>query len=298
MIEDGKGNVQSFHLAGIVPVAGQRLDFNFPWHDSLIPISNDYLAVEKSVYECSLAGCETIWVICHKDMQPLIRHRLGEWIEDPAKVGRADRYPSESRRRIPIYYVPIHPKDRDKRDCLGWSVLYGALTAYSISKKMSKWVVPDRYYVSFPYGVYDMQDLRGQRKKISNRNNFYVCFNGRTIRDGEYLSFTFSGEDFKRIRKKFRENSTTSLVKGTLKKLPVEKRYNARHFSLDKIFKYVIIEDKDIVMDVDWYHNIDNWDGYCEFLGSQDRKTIHKPNYIKYHEWNPIGYDEKEEEDE
>tara|TARA_R100000458_G_C8269107_1_gene243910 strand:+ start:146 stop:1036 length:891 start_codon:yes stop_codon:yes gene_type:complete len=296
MIENGKENVQSFHLAGIVPVAGQKLDFNFPWHDSLIPVAKDFLAVERSVYECSLAGCETIWIVCHKDMQPLIRYRIGEWIEDIAKVGRADKFPSESRRRIPIYYVPIHPKDRDKRDCLGWSVLYGALTAYSISKRMSKWVVPDRYYVSFPYGVYDMSNLRKNRKKISNRNNFYACYNGKTVQDGEYLSFTFSGEDFKRIRRKFRENSTNSFVKGTLEKLPIEERYNSRYFSLDKIFKYVIIETDDLVVDVDWYYNIDNWDGYCSYLGSEESKYIFKPNYIKYHEWNPIGYEEEDNE--
>ena len=40
-----------FSLAGIIPVAVQPLDYNFPWHDSLMPIRNDYLAVERSVYE-------------------------------------------------------------------------------------------------------------------------------------------------------------------------------------------------------------------------------------------------------
>ena len=31
-------NKQQFNLAGIIPVAGQSLDYNFPWHDSLAPI--------------------------------------------------------------------------------------------------------------------------------------------------------------------------------------------------------------------------------------------------------------------
>ena len=50
----------SFHLAGIVPVAGQDLGFGFPWHDSLMPIAQDYLAVEHAVLSCAYAGCETI----------------------------------------------------------------------------------------------------------------------------------------------------------------------------------------------------------------------------------------------
>ena len=37
-MEKGIQNINSFHLAGIVPVAGQKLDFDFPWHDCLQPI--------------------------------------------------------------------------------------------------------------------------------------------------------------------------------------------------------------------------------------------------------------------
>ena len=39
-------NIHSFHLAGIVPVNGQPLDFQMPWHDCLQPISQNFLAVE------------------------------------------------------------------------------------------------------------------------------------------------------------------------------------------------------------------------------------------------------------
>ena len=45
-------NKTHVNLAGIVPVAGQPLDFNFPWHDSLMPIGHNYLAVEKAVFDC------------------------------------------------------------------------------------------------------------------------------------------------------------------------------------------------------------------------------------------------------
>ena len=38
----------SFHLAGIIPTVGQPLDFNFPWHDCMVPIAADFLAIERS----------------------------------------------------------------------------------------------------------------------------------------------------------------------------------------------------------------------------------------------------------
>ena len=34
---------KGFHLAGIIPVAGQPHDFNFDWHDSLMPIAQNYI---------------------------------------------------------------------------------------------------------------------------------------------------------------------------------------------------------------------------------------------------------------
>ena len=66
MIEAGTKNMSSFHLAGIVPIAGQKLDFDFPWHDCLQPINKNYLAAERAVLECAYAGCETIWMICRE----------------------------------------------------------------------------------------------------------------------------------------------------------------------------------------------------------------------------------------
>ena len=143
-MEIGKQKTKSFHLAGIVPIAGEPRDFGFPWHDSLQPIAKGYTALNHAVMECAWAGCETIWIVCHKETQPLVRHQVGEYVQDPVWYGRMyDRLPSEVRKIIPIYYVPIHPRDRFKRDCLGWSVLYGANVAYWTSKQMSSWVIPD-----------------------------------------------------------------------------------------------------------------------------------------------------------
>lgn len=281
-----KSGLNSFHLAGVVPVAGQPLEFDYPWHPSLNPIGVDYLAVERAVTECVVAGCETVWVVCHRDTQPLIRKRLGEWIHDPVSVVQGLK-PTDNLRRIPIYYVPIHPKDREKRDCLGWSVLYGALSAYWISRKMSKWVVPDLYYAAFPYGVYPVEFLRSHRGDISSRKKFLLLSEGENIKNGLPLGFTFDAEDFKKCRAHVRAEST-SLYDSDGNRLSMKERYSARHFPLDKVFENVIIGENTKQVEVPWFFDISTWCGYKDYIGSG--KTLDKLKEMKYNEWNEIDW--------
>ena len=36
------------NLAGIIPISGQkRVDYDFPWHDCLMPIGNNYYAIQQ-----------------------------------------------------------------------------------------------------------------------------------------------------------------------------------------------------------------------------------------------------------
>ena len=295
---------KQFHLAGVVPVAGQPLDFNFPWHDCCMPIAQNYLAIERAIVECAYAGCETIWIVCNDDMQPLIRHRLGEYVNDPVWAVRLqDPKQSQRRKQIPIFYVPIHPNDRDKRDCLAWSVLHGAMSAYSVSKRISKWVTPDRFYTAFPYGIYPTDSLRERRKNISSRSGFAFSHKGKTIKDGEYLGFTFSSEQFIEIRRSFRKKGT-GMFKNTdhgipQDKLPLEERYSARLFSLKDVFEDIEF-DKEEIVELPWYHSVDNWEDYCNFINSENRKEIRRPpKYIlDYHEWNLIGEDNYDKESE
>ena len=75
-METGSKNPLSFHLAGVIPVAGQKLDFNLPWHDCMQPLAPGYLAIHHAIMQCAWAGCETIWIVCHKEMQPLLRYEV------------------------------------------------------------------------------------------------------------------------------------------------------------------------------------------------------------------------------
>ena len=124
------------HLAGIIPCAGQPLDFGMEWPDFMMPVAPNYTMLEAAILECAYAGCDSIWIVCNDDISPIIRHRVGEIVQDPVWLRNMDKYPSETRRPIPIFYVPIHPKHRDKIDCYGWSVIYGALTIFKTTVKM------------------------------------------------------------------------------------------------------------------------------------------------------------------
>lgn len=295
----------NFHLAGIVPVAISGLDFNMPWQDSLMPIAENYLAVERAVYECGMAGCETIWIVCHKETTPLIRHRLGDYILDPTinysllrnYYARAE----EHLKRIPIYYLPIHPKDREIRDGLTWSIIYGYKKSYHISRNFSRWMTPSKFYVSFPYGVYSPSLVKPARKIISSSSSvFFKTPEGLTAKDGAYVGFSFDTKEYSEYRKSFLaaenrrwKNGKWENGKFTGEELPKEERYNGSTIPLTTFLESVDLAEK-TCFDLDWYYDISSWDNYCVFLGSEQRKNVRRPKFgFSYKEYNPLGHDEE-----
>tara|TARA_R100001594_G_scaffold139253_2_gene183510 strand:+ start:2779 stop:3723 length:945 start_codon:yes stop_codon:yes gene_type:complete len=302
-------NLKSFHLAGIIPVAGQPLDFQFPWHDCLVPISSNFLAIERAVLECATAGCETIWIVCPSNMQPLLKHRLGEVVQDPVWISRKmDAFPSESRREIPIYYVEVHPRDQDKRDCMAWSILYGAKVAKKVCNTLSQWVTPNKYYVAFPYAVYPSQHLRRYRSEISNHGTFFILTdNGGSVLDGEYAGFAFDSKEIGKLTKYFWDKQTGKYDpsqpiedrrdgKYITKLLPKEDRYSGRYFEVKDVFKHLDLTEKAFKVEMEWYYDISSWENLCEYLASDESRKMKKPklSYLKYRTWNKVGEDDPE----
>ena len=304
----GLVDINSFHLAGIIPVAGQPLDFNFPWHDCMTPIAPNYLAIERAVLECATAGCETIWLVCPSDMQPLLKNRLGEAVQDPVWISRKhDFYPSESRKQIPIYYVETHPRDQDRRDSIVWSILYGAKIAKKISHSLSQWVVPNKYYVAFPHAVYPSQHLRKYRKEISNHGNFFLLTDeGNSILDGYYIGFAFEAKELGRLIKYFWDKQTGKYDpsqpvserkdgKFFTKLLPEELRYSGRFFNVKDIFSHLDPGRPTLKVEMEWYYDISSWDNLCIYLASEERKKMLRPKlpFFKYKEWGKVGEDDE-----
>jgi len=280
------------HLAGIIPVAGQALDFNMPWHDCLMPINKDYLAIERSVVECAAAGANTIWIVCNDDMQPLIRYRLGDYAQDPVYVNRSfERHRSEHQRVIPIYYVPIHARDRNKRDCLGWSVLYGAWTASRITSALSAWLKSEKYYVSFPYGVYNPFMLRDFRKNIRADKRVVLSKEDKKVFNNEYLGFTFDHSDYLKLKEEVKVKSTGLFRdEERTSRLSIDERFSYRFFELNEVFES--LDDDYETIEVEEYHNIGDWRSYTKFLSSAGDKFNRPKSIINYKEWNGMGIDE------
>lgn len=292
------------HIAGIVPCAGQALDFNMPWHDVLQPIAQNFLAVERAVLECATAGCETIWVICEVKMQPLIRYRLGDYVEDPAwnRNKKFVKFPSLLKKQIPIYYIPINAKDIETKNSIPWSIIYGSLCAQNICAKVSTYLKPKTYYVSFPFGVYPSHIVRKYRNEIAKGGNVILEYNGKSFKDNEYLAFSFGNDDLVKFKQIFREKSSkifdTSQPKEEwidgrypTKKLPLHLRYSGRFLTIKDVFEK--FNNYSNIITVDWYNKIDNWIDYSKYISenlSRERPMKRpKGKYLAFREWNSIS---------
>jgi hypothetical protein len=262
------------HLAGIVPVASTPLDFNMPWHDCLMPIAPDYLAVERAIYECALAGCETIWVVSHLGIQPLLKKRIGEFITDPVSINTP--YWQERKKTISIFYVPIHPKDRDKRDCLSWSVLYGADTAFRIAAFLSKWVLPEKFYCAFPYGIIPDESIKAARGLISKRKQVMFSHHNKKVSDNLHMSFTFGAEQYKKCRDIIRQQKLTEWDENSG---PLYNRSFSKYYSIGQVFSNLDVENYNVI-ELPWFYDISSWENYRIFLSSEESKILKRKENI------------------
>ena len=275
-------NGRHTHVAGIIPLANLVTDLNLPTPDCLIPVDPGFTAIQKAVFECAMAGCQTIWIVANDDLAPIVKRVVGEWAYDPVHYCRQyEVYPSEHRKEIPIYYVPVHPKDRDRRDSYGWSVLYGINSAWRVANIISHWMVPHKYFVVFPMSAYNVYALKNLRPKISDfENNFFLMHGGKTVKDNKPLAFTMLGKDFIQCRRHINKTTTREYIspepheKYPTQKLPLAERWSARNFDLATVFEKVC-EKNAHTESIDWHYDISRWKEYQRFMGSNN--FIQKP---------------------
>ena len=78
----------SLHLSGIIPIANYKAELEVSFPELLMPVSNGFNLIQKSVHECALAGCNTIWIVANDDLAPVIRKTVGDWVYDPVYYKR------------------------------------------------------------------------------------------------------------------------------------------------------------------------------------------------------------------
>ncbi len=269
------------NLVGIIPIAGhESFDFGQPWPDCMMPIAPNFNLIEAAVAECAWAGCKSIWITVNHDFCKYIRKRIGDWCFDPVWSHRIfDKNMGESKRRIPIYYVGVNPKDRHKRDCTSWSVIHGALCAFKTLQALSKYMIPSKYYVSFPHGYFPAHQLREHRKIINSKKNCYITSHGTSVKDGNFSSFTFGKDDWLEFRRVIRKG-TGFRVPGSKPednlRLDPSEMWSARFFGVEKVFEPLDLE-KSHEIKIDYYFNIRSWAEYLDFLNASRGFTIKRP---------------------
>jgi len=261
--------------------------FGFQWHDSLMPVDLNYTALERAIFECACAGCESIWITVNDKWAPLIKDRIGDYVYDPVWYYRQyDVNPSDNRKIIPIFFVPHQPKYRNRRDSLGWGAINAAIYAKKVAGGLSKFTTPNRFYAAFPFGAYEPRALIKSRTVISSEKPFYLSYNKETIKNNLRLGFTFDWEDVKNINKFLLKEGTGkfetigTFVKGDpaawSRKLPTEDQYSARFFSLEKVFQPLKTSNANF-LEIEWFYDISTWEKYRKFMGSEHILKRPKP---------------------
>ena len=238
----------SRHIAGIIPVSKVNSDIDLVLHPSMLPIANNFYAIQRSIVECSYMGCKTIWVVCDESVAPLLKKVCGDFVLNLAQHERAKftNFPQDNRTSVPIFYVPISYKNMNKEG-IGAAVIDGVNACFTVSDKMSKWLVPYRYYVSMPYGIYNPRILE-TKSLVRQNESFFYTHKGQSAQTGCHMGFSFSVRQFKHCSYLF-------------KRIDVKSNY-----TLDLVFGDGIMNENSCSIELEDYKDISSWDGYREML--------------------------------
>lgn len=262
-------------------------------------VAEDYTAIERAVMECAWAGCRTIWLCVDSDVEPIIRKRIGDYVEDPVYIwrkyewktdpetGQEDR-PTDFKKYIPVYYVPTLPKERGKIDSYGWGLITSARAAIAVGSQIGEMLQPTRFYAAFPYGVYDPGLVRAHRPAIAS-GPFALRHAGETFKDGKHLGFTLEPEDIRAAVADIRSRSTRqfisneelkpgeSVIGKPATRLPFAEAYSASRFELAEVVESVPIKNYTIA-DLEEYEDIRTWEGYTTAVAKC--LSYRKPNAL------------------
>lgn len=266
-------SIASTHLAGIISTVGAPLAYNMPWHDCLMPVGENYHAIERAVHTAASAGCTTIWIVLDRAAPPIIKKKVGEWAYDPSTIW--DPYkPFMKKVQIPIYYLCVQPKDIGRRDSQGWGALYASKVIYYVSSKMSMWSAPKRYLFVSPYGVSNEEDIKNARTLLKGKNEVAFTYDNKSFLDNTHLPFTFGWSQYKVL-----QQHALDTFRGKEDKL---KR-------ISEVYSPLKLEEMEKVP-LSSHIDISGWDGYRELMGGP---AIKRPGHLVTHKWIGLVKDGK-----
>jgi hypothetical protein len=268
------------NIAGCIPIENKTL-FDFVWHDCFLPVGDNTTALERSIYDCAYAGCNSIWITCPYDILPIIKKAIGDFVADP--VYRVEIFENYNIRRIPVYYVPLRALDYDRHSSLGWAAINSAMWAKKVTAKFSKYLVPKKFFVSLPYGLHDPKIFRNYRAMIANKTNVVFENNNENIFSSAYLPFTFDIEDFDEILFNAKKKIKKRFDKYTY--ISVGEQIFARDLEISDFFE-CLYQKEHCTLSTPWYYKVDSWEGYREYTASDRTLELEKLQTGKVDKFN------------
>lgn len=269
------------HTAAIIPLYTSKRIYKTPLEDCEIKINYTMTAVEKAIVDASYMGVKTIWLICRPEMQRSLRKRIGDFIIDPFY---SEKSLIDSYRRIPIFFLPIPDRYRDRRDSVPFQVLWGSSYVFRLMNGISSWLMPHKYIFVSPFAMINHEEYKDYRTIIRNSENFNFINNGKSIDDDELLPFSFTYKEWLVARQRMKEYLTD--VKGSLTNK--DSIRSVLNLTMGHIFgnlpdrKYYEIKE---------YYRIDSWMHYCEYIKGSN--LVYKKPYIyeDYPKWRKFNYE-------
>ena len=147
------------------------------------------------------------------------------------------------------------------------------LVSYWVTRKLSTWLIPLKYYLCFPLSVYPVSSLKDHRKEIRNeKRSFHLCYEEKTFADGEYLGCTIPFNDFliywNRWKAVFEERKTNN--DKTL--IEISEVFDSKDENLIKLSNETVVE-------VENYVNIKSWEEYLTIL-PENKALLVKDNMV------------------
>lgn len=277
------------HLAGIIPI-GTRATTNYgaPWHESLTLLAPKYTAIHRAVAECARIGCDSIWIVSPFTLQPLVREVVGEFVRERKRISYSLDGSLASHKRatdVPIYYLGMPKEAAYVGEGQGYAILFGARKIDYIVHTTSEYLSPDKFWIAFPHGVYEHRFLDRLQKVVRRTDcNLFLSYDSDTIRDGKPMGFSLKTTDISGLVAYYRKDH----FYRNLHSFEYQSRYRLfmrerqKRVTLEDVFKYLTIEpDRDIVLELPWYSQIEKFEGYRQYM-STNAKLLKRDGNVYY----------------
>jgi hypothetical protein len=102
-----------------------------------------------------------------------------------------------------------------------------------------------------------------------------MSYEGKTVLDNVPLSFTMFNKDYINCRRSVNKATTKDFYnteEGEIypsRRLPLKERWSAKSFSLNQVLSELDTTDA-FLYNVDWYGDLSTWQGYLDYLSSEN----------------------------